>query len=144
MNTTTERSAVDLGRAYLVALQAKDKQAILSILADDFTLEVPLNLSGTNDFSDNWSGLQAADVRYEATFRKIEVLKYEELEYIQSVDRNIAFAEGLGVMKIVNGNPYRNRYIFRFDSQGGKLKRIREYLNPITSAIAMGLPLPRT
>jgi ketosteroid isomerase-like protein len=144
MNTATERSAADLAQAYLTALQAKDKQAILSILADDFTLEIPCNLSGTNDLSDSWSGLQVADAKYEATFRKIEVLKYVDLEFIQSVDRSIAFAEGLGVMKMANGNPYRNRYVFRFDVKGGKIKRIREYLNPITSAIAMGLPLPRS
>ena len=144
MNTATERSAADLAQAYLTALQAKDKQAILSILADDFTLEIPCNLSGTNDLSDSWSGLQVADAKYEATFRKIEVLKYVDLEFIQSVDRSIAFAEGLGVMKMANGNPYRNRYVFRFDVKGGKIKRIREYLTPITSAIAMGLPLPRS
>jgi ketosteroid isomerase-like protein len=143
MNTTIERSAADLGQAYLVALQAKDKHAILCLLAEDFVLEVPCNLSGTNDLSDSWSGLEAADANYETTFRKIEVLKYVDLEFTQGDDRNVAFAEGLGVMKMANGNPYRNRYVFRFDVSGGKIKRIREYLNPITSALAFGLPLPR-
>lgn len=143
MNTTNERSAADLGQAYLVALQAKDKDAILRLLAEDFVLEVPCNLSGTNDLSDSWSGLEAADANYEITFRKIEVLKYVDIEFTQGDDRSVAFAEGLGVMKMANGNPYRNRYVFRFDVSGGKIKRIREYLNPITSALAFGLPLPR-
>jgi len=60
MNTVSERSAVELAQAYLVALQAKDKQAILSILAEEFLLEIPCTLSGTNDLSDSWSGLQTA------------------------------------------------------------------------------------
>ena len=32
---------------------------------------------------------------------------------------------------------------FRFDVKGGKIKRIREYLNPITAALAMRRPLPQ-
>jgi ketosteroid isomerase-like protein len=144
MNTTSERSAADLAQAYLIALQAKNKDAILSILADDFVLEVPCNISGTNDLSDSWSGLEAAAANYENTFRVIEVLKYTDLEFTQGNDRSVAFAEGLGVMKMANGNPYRNRYVFRFDVLGGKIKRIREYLNPITSALAFGRPLPRS
>jgi ketosteroid isomerase-like protein len=144
MDKPTERSASDLARAYLVALQAKDKDAILSILTDDFVLEVPCNISGTNDLSDSWSGLKAAAANYENTFRVIEVLQYVDLEFTQGNDRSVAFAEGLGVMKLANGNPYRNRYVFRFDVTGGKIKRIREYLNPITSALAMGKPLPQS
>ena len=46
-------------------------------------------------------------------------------------------------MKMANGRPYANRYVFRFDVEGGKIKRIREYANPITAAIAFGIPLPR-
>ena len=88
-------------------------------------------------------GLEAAAKNYDATFRTIDVLVYEGLDYTQGQDRNVAFAEGLGVMTMFNGNPYRNRYVFRFDARGGKLTRIREYLNPITSAIAFGRPLPQ-
>ena len=135
-------SAAELGREYLRALQAKDKQAIFAILADDFALEVPLNISGTNDFSDSWRGLAAADANYDTTFRIIQDLVYSELEITSGKDPDIAFAEGLGVMTMANGRPYRNRYIFRFETENGKIKRIREYANPVTSAIAFGLPLP--
>ncbi len=143
MTVTTDRTAGDLAKAYLTALQAKDKAGIMAILAEDFTLEIPCNISGTNDFSDSWSGLDKADVNYDNTFRKIEVLQYDELEFMQCSDPSIAFAEGLGVMMMANGNPYRNRYVFRFDTENGKIKRIREYLNPITSALSFGIPLPQ-
>jgi ketosteroid isomerase-like protein len=142
VTATTERTASDLAKAYLTALQAKDKAGIMSILAEDFTLEIPYNILGTNDFSDSWSGLEAADANYDNTFRKIEVLQYDELEFMQCTDPGIAFAEGLGVMTMANGNPYRNRYVFRFDTANGKIKRIREYLNPITSALSFGIALP--
>ena len=136
-------TAEELGREYLRALQAKDKQAIFAIIADDFILEVPLNVSGTNDFSDSWRGLEAANANYDTTFRIIEDLVYVELEFTPGRDPNVAFAEGLGVMTMANGRPYRNRYIFRFEARDGKLSRIREYTNPVTSAVAFGLPLPQ-
>ncbi|MGO8860453.1 MAG: nuclear transport factor 2 family protein [Acidimicrobiales bacterium] len=135
--------AEDLARAYLDALQAKDKGAILSVLADDFVLEVPCNVSGTNDFSDSWRGIETASERYDDTFRQIEVLRYTDIEIFGGSDGTVAFAEGLGVMKMATGLPYENRYVFRFDVEDGKIKRIREYLNPVTSAIAFGIPLPQ-
>lgn len=144
MTTTTDRSAMELGQAYLVALQAKDRDAILALLADDFALEVPINVSGTNDFSDSWHGLEAAATNYDLTFQKIEVLQYTDLEFTPARDPNIAYAEGRGIMRMANGRPYRNQYIFRFEAENGKLKRIREYANPVTAAIAMGFPLPQS
>jgi ketosteroid isomerase-like protein len=134
--------AAELAEAYLVALQAKDKEAILAIVTDDFELEVPCNVSGTNDFSDSWRGLEAAAAGWDNAFREIEVLHYTDLEFTGGEDGKVAFAEGLGVMKMANGRPYENRYVFRFDVENGKIRRIREYLNPVTSAVAFGIPLP--
>jgi ketosteroid isomerase-like protein len=137
-------AAEELAHAYLVALQAKDKKAILSLLADDFSLVVPCTLSGSNDLSDSWHGLEAASANYDLTFRVIEVLKYTDIEITPGRDANVAFVEGRGIMKMANGRPYGNRYVFRFDVEGGKIKRIREYTNPVTAAIAFGMPLPQT
>jgi ketosteroid isomerase-like protein len=135
--------AAELAEQYLVALQAKDKDAILAIVTDDFELEVPNNVSGTNDFSDSWRGLEAAKAGWDMAFRQIEVLHYTDLEITGGEGGKVAFAEGLGVMKMANGRPYENRYVFRFDVENGKIRRIREYLNPVTSAISFGIPLPQ-
>jgi hypothetical protein len=60
----------DLARAYLVALRAKDKNAILSIVTDDFELEVPCSVSGTNDLSDSWRGIEAASAGWDDAFER--------------------------------------------------------------------------
>jgi ketosteroid isomerase-like protein len=143
MTSKAERSAVELAQAYLDRLQAKDRDGILALLAEDFALEVPCNVSGTNDYSDSWHGLEAAADNYDATFRKIELLKYVDLEFTPGRDPDIAFAEGRGVMRMASGRPYNNVYIFRFDTRGGKIRRIREYANPVTAALAMEFPLPQ-
>ena len=60
--TSGTATAEALGREYLRALQAKDKAAILAILADDFELVVPCTLSGVNDNrSATWCGLTGPD-----------------------------------------------------------------------------------
>lgn len=136
-------TAEDLAQEFLRAIQAKDKDAILSIISDDFILEVPYNISGTNDFSDNWVGVDMVSDNFDKTWKNIEVVKYAEIRVTAGNDPDIAFAETLGNMKLANGRPYRNRYVFRFDTEGGKIKRLREYANPVTSALAFGVPLPR-
>jgi ketosteroid isomerase-like protein len=135
-------TAADLARAYLTALQAKDKDGILAILAEDFVLEVPFDVQGANDASQNWSGLEAAAANYEAAFREIEDLVYRDLDVTPAADGTVAFVETVGDMQMANGRPYKNRYIFRFDVRDGKIRRIREYLNPITGAVSFGIPLP--
>jgi len=137
-------AAQRLAEAYLVALQAHDKPGILSLLADDFVLEVPLNASGTNDSSDSWRGLQAASVNFDIAFREIEISTLIDIEITPGRDESVAFAEARGMMRMANGRPYRNTYIFRFDVAVGKINRVREYTNPVTGAIAFGIPLPQT
>jgi ketosteroid isomerase-like protein len=139
-----EPTAEDLGREYLRALQAKDKAAIFAIISDDFALEVPLDTSGSNDGSDSWRGLEAADANYDLTFQIIQDLVYPDMDFTPGLKPDVAFAEGMGEMRMANGRPYRNCYIFRFDARDGKLWRIREYTNPVTGAIAFGMPLPQS
>ncbi len=145
-NASGHATAEELGREYLRALQAKDKAAILAILAEDFTLVVPCALDGVNDSnSATWSGLtgpNGADINLDKTFVKIEPICYPDLEFTPGANPNVAFAEGMGEMRMITNRHYRNMYVFRFDSEAGKLKRIREYVNPITWAISMGVALP--
>jgi ketosteroid isomerase-like protein len=131
--------AAALAHAYLVALQAKDKDAILPMLTDDFMLEVPFNRSGTNDLSDSWRGKEDASAKYDDAFRRIMILKYRDIVITPAADPNVAFLEAWGTMEMANGRPYDNRYIFRFDVQDGRIRRIREYVNPNTMAIASGV-----
>jgi ketosteroid isomerase-like protein len=138
----TARTAAELGKAYLDALQAQDRDEMLALLAEDFTLEMPCNVSGTNDLSGTWVGLETARTNIDAGFRAMQAIKLVDLEITQAAGADIAFAEGLGDMTTASGRPYNNRYVFRFDAENGKIKRVREYINPVTAAISFGLPLP--
>jgi ketosteroid isomerase-like protein len=140
--TGSSPTAAELGREYLRALAAHDKPGIMALLADDFALEVPCDVAGNNDLADSWHGLEAADSNYDLAFAIIADTTYVDFEVTPGKDDNVAFIETRGDMTMANGRPYKNRYVFRFDAKDGKLFRIREYCNPVTSAIAFGLPLP--
>src|SRR6201991_4261267 len=98
MTSTSEAqsfaTAEELGREYLRALQAKDKAAILAILAEDFMLVVPCTLSGVNDNSSaTWRGLtgpNGADVNLDETFKKIEPIRYPDLEFTAGQNPDVA------------------------------------------------------
>lgn len=137
-------TAAELGREYLRALAAHDKAGIMALLAEGFALEVPCDVAGNNDKSDSWYGLEAADKNYDEAFRIIADTTYVDFEVTPGKDDTVAFIETMGAMTMANGRPYKNRYVFRFDAKDGKLWRIREYCNPVTSAIAFGLPLPQS
>jgi ketosteroid isomerase-like protein len=142
--STTQPTAAALAKAYIEALQAKDREAILTLLADDFALEIPMDCSGANDLSDSWCGMDAARNNYDQAFRAIEILKYVDIEITAGKDDTVAFLEGMGRMRMANGRPYNNRYVFRFDTAGGKIRRIREYANPVTAGVAFGMALPQS
>jgi ketosteroid isomerase-like protein len=142
----TQRTAAELADAYLTALQAKKMDDMLALLAPNFTLEIPCNMSGTNDRSDSWTGLDNARENYAQAWQMIELLRYVDVDIHQTTDPSVAFLEGRGAMRMANGNPYDNQYVFRFDVDlaAGKIVRAREYVNPVTFAVAMHQPLPDT
>jgi uncharacterized protein len=133
----------DLARAYIDALEAKDKEAILSMLADDFVMEMPFDTAGTNDLSNSWGGIETASVTYEENFAQVDFVRFADVEIFPARDPTVAFAEARGVVTTSSGRPYENRYVLRFEALDGRITRIREYLNPVTAAISFGLPLPQ-
>ena len=135
-------TAEELAHEFLRVIQRKDIDAMCALLADDFTLEVPYNRSGTNDLSDSWHGPAAARENFLRVWREmIDVVEYAMIEVTPARDPNIAFAETLGDMRMFNGNPYRNRYVFRFDCMDGRIRRLSEYANPASSLLAWGMAL---
>jgi ketosteroid isomerase-like protein len=135
-------ATTDLARAYFTALEQKDLGGLLAILTEDAVLEMPFDVAGTNKPRDLWQGSDGAAAHYGQAFTDVASITFTEVAISPTTDPNVVFAEALGDMAMVNGRPYNNRYVFRFDLHDGKIRRIREYGNPVTSAISFGLPLP--
>jgi ketosteroid isomerase-like protein len=142
MTSSPSTASGDVVQAYITAMEQKDLAALVAVLADDAVLEMPLDVSGTNQPRDLWRGTDGASAHYGRAFEDVVSIDFTGLEIWPTVDPDVVFAEAVGDMAMVSGRPYKNRYVFRFDLDEGKIRRIREYCNPVTSALSYGIPLP--
>ncbi len=136
-----QATARRLIRHWWTTVRAKDLDALEAILADDVVIELPFNESGRNEEGGfrRYQGLQQVREFWRAAF-KAEGTSHgmTDVEITISPDGKMVFVEGRGNLTMASGKSYRNRYVFRFLIEGERIKHVREYYNPITSAHAFG------
>lgn len=115
---------------------------MLALLTDDSTMECVLGLDGNNAPRRFWDGMAGARDHYTRAFDAVESIEFTEMVINQALDPNLVFAEALGSMRMRNGRPYDNRYVFRFNLRDGKIATLREYCNPVTAAISFERAMP--
>jgi hypothetical protein len=75
-------------------------------------------------------------------FARIRRIDFTQEVVTESRDRRTAFIEAVGDMELGNGTPYRNMYVLKFETdRQGRIVHYKEYLNPVTAALATGAPL---
>jgi ketosteroid isomerase-like protein len=108
------------------------------MIAKDAVFEYPFDRSGKTE-AGSWRvyrGREAVLKNYvDVALARLSPIGWTEREITRSADGKRVFVEALGDMGI-NNLPYRNRYVLRFDIQDGRIVHMKEYLNPVTSAIA--------
>jgi ketosteroid isomerase-like protein len=134
------RPADAVVNAWLDALSRKDRPALAAMIAEDAVFEYPFDRSGKTE-AGSWRSYRGRDsvmTNYvDVALARLSPIGWTEREVTRSADGKRVFVEALGDMGI-NGVPYRNRYVLRFDIKGDRITHMKEYLNPVTSAIATG------
>lgn len=127
--------------AYFAALEARDRPAIDRLFAADAIVEYPFDVSGRTE-PGSWRRFEGHDAvmmgYVDRAFGRISRFAWRDREITVAAGGRRAFVEALGDMTIDGTRPYANRYVFRFDVAGGRITHLKEYLNPVTSAIATG------
>lgn len=136
----------ELVSVYLEALQHQDVEALGALVTEDFVLEVPFDAAGTNDPRNalSWHGREDYLANYCAIFPRIAVHRINDIVVRPTTDPDIVYAEAMGDMTLIDGAPYKNLYVFRFDFRDGKICGLKEFCNPVTAAVAFGRQLPAT
>jgi ketosteroid isomerase-like protein len=145
VNETVEKQSTpstDVVRRFLTGMERKDREGMLALLTDDSTMECVLGLDGNNAPRRFWAGMAGARDHYTQAFDAVESIELTEVVINQALDPNLVFAEALGSMRMSNGRPYDNRYVFRFELRDGKIATLREYCNPVTAAISFERAMP--
>lgn len=134
------RPAETVVNAWLDALARKDRPALAAMIADDAVFEYPFDRSGKTE-AGSWRVYQGRDAvvknYVDVALARLSPIGWTERELTRSADGKRVFVEALGNMGL-GGVPYRNRYVLRFDIKDDRIVHMKEYLNPVTSAIATG------
>jgi two-component system response regulator FixJ len=126
---------------FLEAMSAKDRAAVADLLSADVRVEYPFDRSGCTEDGcwRRFDGREAVLSGYvDSAFTRIKRIGWVERDISVANGGKRVFVEAVGDMQLADGTSYRNRYVLRFDLLDGRIAGMKEYLNPVTSAIATG------
>jgi ketosteroid isomerase-like protein len=133
--------ALQIAKRFIDAMCRRDGDGIVDLLHADVVQEFPFPLAAgegkTGSRRQRGEGLRAS---LRTSLRTTEKIQFNNVVW-RTTDDGAAVFEAEGECELGNGRPYRNRYIFIFEVSEGKISRWWEYLNPVISARAVGIPL---
>jgi ketosteroid isomerase-like protein len=136
--------ALNLMRLWHVGIEHHDFDLLESLMHPDVVIELPFNESGRTEvgYYRVYDGIPACLEFWRAAAKfEGEMRPFENMDLTVSPDGSRLFLEARGDVTMQSGTLYRNRYVLRLDIMDGKVRRYREYYNPITSAHAFGRPI---
>lgn len=139
----TVPSALEVAKEWIRGDLEKDKPGKLAIISDDIVLELPFSESGRTEegYFRRYSGPVEVSGFIDAAFAMEKSAEIIDPQYFQADDGESVFVEAFGRVEMTSGRIYRNRYVMHFRVVDGKIVLLREYYNPIVSAIAFQRPI---
>ncbi|MEL6461939.1 MAG: nuclear transport factor 2 family protein [Cyanobacteria bacterium J06641_2] len=136
VNDIVPRSrASRIGKQFLQLFEAQDTNAISQLWTEDATIELPYDLQGRN-----FPNREAAQGYVEGAVALFSEIRFEQIRLYETRNPNVVVVEAQGDFVVAeNGRPYRNNYVFVFQTSGNKVKFIREYFNPLIIARTFGI-----
>tara|TARA_R110002124_G_scaffold102957_2_gene251411 strand:- start:11038 stop:11478 length:441 start_codon:yes stop_codon:yes gene_type:complete len=130
--------AIALVKEWIRGDLEQDKAAKEAVIADDVILEIPFSESGRTDegYFRRYTGRAEVLGFVDTAFAAEKNVEIVDPSYSLSADGSDVFVECYGNVEMTSGQMYRNRYVMRFKVSDNKIVLIREYYNPIVSAIA--------
>lgn len=136
VNEIVPRSpAARVAKQFLQSLEAQDTNAIAQLWAEDAALEAPYDLEGRE-----FPNREAAQGYIEGVVGLFNEIRFEQIRLYETRNPNLVIIEAQGDFVVAeNGRPYRNTYVFVFQTSGNRVSLIREYLNPLIVAQTFGI-----
>lgn len=136
VNEIVPRSpAARVAKQFLQSLEAQDTNAIAQLWAEDAALEAPYDLEGRE-----FPNREAAQRYIEGVVGLFNEIRFEQIRLYETRNPNLVIIEAQGDFVVAeNGRPYRNTYVFVFQTSGNRVSLIREYLNPLIVAQTFGI-----
>lgn len=122
-----------LAERLFAALAKEDLPAAAALFAPGAEFVLPYNPNG--DASDTGIRRFPAMGYVTVATRSYDSIDFNERVFTPAADGTTLTVEAEGDLTVAaNGQPYRNRYVFKFETAGGKITRVTEYANAVTVA----------
>lgn len=126
--TTTSTDPLTPVQEFFAALAEEDKAKLDSLLTPNAELVMPFNPNG--DTSTAGIRRMPATVFVSQVLAAYDNLRFLDARFHIANQGNSVFVEAMGDFRVArSGQPYRNRYILRFDLYDERIDRITEYVN---------------
>lgn len=129
-------------RAFISAIQAKNRTVLPVMLHDDIVQVIPFCPSGASKPWAVFEGKEAVLNYIDTVFTNFTRIQFRELLFTTSQDESVVFLEAQGdFIATKNAMPYCNTYVLKFQLERGLIKRIDEYANPVPIAMLLSAPV---
>jgi len=133
--------ALALAKQVVDGLERKDAAAVIAALHEDVVLHVPFPLVEGENMTGTRRQTGAAVHRYlDESNALTETVRFNNAVW-RTTDDGLAMFQADGEVRLRDGRPYLNHYLFLFEAKDGKISQWWEYYNPVIAAVAFGAPL---
>ena len=138
---TTPEEALSVAQSLIGALERRDVDALIALLADDILLEVPFPLAaGENTTGTRYQRGAAVRAYVQDVKARTSEIRFRDVIW-RTTNDGLALFQAEGDITLSDGRPYPNTYLMMFEVAHGKVVRWVEYLNPVAAVRAFGAPL---
>jgi ketosteroid isomerase-like protein len=140
MNSTGNETLA-LAKQVIAGLEQKDAATVIAVLHEDIVLHVPFPLvEGENATGTRRQTGEAVHRYLHESNGLTETVRFNNQVW-RTTDDGLALFQSDGEVRLRDGRPYLNHYLFLFEAMDGKISQWWEYYNPVIAAIAFGAPL---
>ena len=133
--------ALALGKQVIDGLEQRNADAVIAVLHEDIVLHVPFPLvEGENRTGTRRQAGKAVHQYLREANSLTETIRFNNVVW-RTTDDGLAMFQADGAVKLRDGRPYLNHYLFLFEARDGKISQWWEYYNPVIAALAFGAPL---
>lgn len=143
MSTASAAGSLAVVNAYFETYEGKDAGALSGLLTDDAGYVTPFSASGDLKPFLDFQGKEAVMGHITEVMGNFSQIAFVNQVFTVSEDFSAVFLEAQGNLVSAKhaGQPYTNKYIFKFDIRNGLIRHITEYANPVTFAKLNNIPL---
>ena len=123
-----------LVREFVDAFQVKDLQTLTGLLSPDVVWELKTSTTGEPEV---YTGTDGATAFLTGLFDTFESTAFSHTAYFESDE--FVFLEFTTDMRTPAGEPYRNHYLIKVETDGPYITHIEDYFNPIVTARTLGI-----